>query len=145
MALRDQLLGAWQLETFEQAIEDGPTSYPLGEDATGFIIYTPQGFMSAQLMRSGREPYDTNDPYGGTEEQRAAAAHGYLSYGGRFTIDPEEKFVEHHLIVSLCPNWIGSTQRRYCQIDGDTLTLSAGPRLAQGVLATPRIVWTRAA
>ena len=34
--------------------DSGNRDYPLGEDAAGLILYTPQGWMSAQLMRRDR-------------------------------------------------------------------------------------------
>ena len=30
--------------------KDGNVIYPLGEDAKGFIMYNPDGYMSAQIM-----------------------------------------------------------------------------------------------
>ncbi|KZS58429.1 lipocalin-like domain-containing protein [Mycobacterium ostraviense] len=49
----------------------------------GLIIYTPDGYMSAQIQSSGRPDYDRPVASGGTTEQAAAAAPGYLAYSGR--------------------------------------------------------------
>lgn len=54
-SLRERLIGAWTLVSYvEKPVDGSPTVHPLGEDATGIIMYTPDGFMSAQLMKSGR-------------------------------------------------------------------------------------------
>jgi hypothetical protein len=38
-----------------------PAVYPLGSDATGLIIYSDDGYMSAQLMRADRPMFDHVD------------------------------------------------------------------------------------
>ena len=53
--LRDKLVGAWELVSYvERDSPDGPARYPHGEDAQGLIMYTPDGYMSAQIQSSGR-------------------------------------------------------------------------------------------
>jgi hypothetical protein len=106
--LRSQLVGAWRLVSYEtSSVEGGDTAYPLGPDASGLIIYTDDGGMSAQIMAAGRPAYADEDVHGGTDEQRAAAAHGYLAYSGTYQVT-DENVVEHHLEVSLFPNWVGT-------------------------------------
>ncbi len=49
--LRQKLIGAWPLVEYKtQPASDAPASYPLGKDAAGIIMYTSDGYMSAQLM-----------------------------------------------------------------------------------------------
>jgi hypothetical protein len=59
----------------------------LGPDALGLIMYTTDGYMSAQLMRRDRPAFDRPESDGGTPEQSAAAAAGYLAYSGPFEVD----------------------------------------------------------
>ena len=49
MMLRDALVGAW---TLVSSLPDGPLTYPHCPDALGLIMYTPDGYMSAQIMTS---------------------------------------------------------------------------------------------
>jgi hypothetical protein len=142
--LRDRLVGAWKLQEYSATAEDGSVVYPMGGDATGLIIYTPDGYMSAQLMTRGRPPYAAADPQGGTCEEESAAARGYLAYSGPFSVDEKIGIVRHHASVSLFPNWIGSVQERIAQLDGDILTLSSAPMTYEGTRRTPRLVWRRA-
>jgi hypothetical protein len=49
--LREQLIGAWKLVSYEERPVDGsPPFYPMSEKPMGIIMYTPDGYMSAQLM-----------------------------------------------------------------------------------------------
>lgn len=52
--IRDRLVGGWRLTGFEEQV-DGGIDHPLGENPRGAILYTPDGYMSAQLAgaRSG--------------------------------------------------------------------------------------------
>jgi Lipocalin-like domain len=48
--LREQLIGAWKLVSYEERPVDGsPSFYPMSEQPMGIIMYTPDGYMSAQL------------------------------------------------------------------------------------------------
>jgi hypothetical protein len=63
MMLHNEIRGAWTLISYiEQDDDSGPITYPLGPDAQGLIIYTHDGYMSAQLMRPGRPDYHQTDP-----------------------------------------------------------------------------------
>ena len=88
--LRTNLIGAWTLQSYETTSVDGSTTmYPLGNDAHGIIMYTPDGYMSAQIMRSQRTPFDRNDPHLANDDELAAAAEGYFHYAGPYTVDDD--------------------------------------------------------
>jgi hypothetical protein len=53
--LRDQLIGAWKLVSYVDKPVDGSAPfYPMREHPMGIILYTPDGYMSAQLMQRDR-------------------------------------------------------------------------------------------
>ena len=51
--LVEQVIGTWKLVSYETQDADGNIVYPLGKDAKGFIMYNPDGYMSAQIMATG--------------------------------------------------------------------------------------------
>lgn len=117
-----QLVGNWRLVSFENFDDKGaarPSQY-----TSGRIMYDAAGQMAAQLMQSGRKPL-TSPP---VEAERAAAYSGYLSYFGRYTVDPSNGTVTHHVEGSTNPNWVSTpTQlvRWYAfSKDGNRLMLS---------------------
>lgn len=140
---RDDILGTWQLVSWT-AEADGEVSHPLGVDPAGTIVYTADGYMSAQLMRRDRPAYDRPLPTGGTTDQLAAAAIGYLAYSGPFTLDESTGIVHHHVEVSLVPNWVGGTQDRSARLDGATLVLSADTTSRRGIISHSTLTWRRA-
>ncbi|GLP78135.1 hypothetical protein TUM20983_52450 [Mycobacterium antarcticum] len=140
---RDDLLGAWHLESYTSKT-DGGEDEPLGADPVGIIMYTSDGYMSAQLMRRDRPAYDKAVTGGGKTGQMASAAAGYLCYTGPFTIDEQADVVHHHVQVSLLPNWVGSVQVRQGHLDGDTLVLSAAVTSRRGASSHHVLLWRRA-
>jgi hypothetical protein len=139
---RDDILGTWLLASYT-AETAGEVTSPLGPAPVGIIMYTPDGYMSAQLMRRDRPAYDRAITGGGTTEQMAAAAAGYLCYTGPYVLDEAADTLHHHVDVSLLPNWLGGSQVRHGQLDGETLTLSAEITSRKGVSSTHVLVWRR--
>jgi hypothetical protein len=127
--LQEKLLGTWKLASFTGTDENNETVHIMGEDATGFICYSQDGWVSVQILRANRPRYDVPDTELGSDEQTLAAARGMFAYAGRFTVDEDDQIVYHNLEFSLIPNWIGSRQKRYVQFEdnGSTLILTADP------------------
>ena len=106
--LREQLIGAWKLVSYvEKPVDGSAPSYPMGEKPEGIIMYTPDGYMSAQLERAGRPPFASGDWFRGTVEEVKEEAAGYIAYCGPFQTDEEKQQLTHSMFVSLFPNWIG--------------------------------------
>jgi lipocalin-like protein len=142
--VRRKLLGAWRLVSYTATGTDGKVIHPLGPAPYGLIMYTPQGYMSAQLGRGDRTPLTSDRLEDAAPGELAQAAVGYLAYGGRFEVlDPGT--VAHHVTTSLFPNWIGRSQIRTAAFDGALLRLGvATPTRLWGEERTAELVWTRA-
>ena len=132
--IRERLVGCWRLVGFSvTAAEGNETDHPLGNNPLGTILYTPDGYMSAQLGRPG--PYE--------DDQKPDAY--YLAYSGPFDVDEQTSTVAHQVQVSVIPNWVGTTQIRRVQFrEPGTLVLSASePRPSDGVMTTTSVTWSR--
>jgi hypothetical protein len=129
----DRLAGCWRLVGYHVYTEGGETDRPLGDNPLGTILYTPDGYMSAQLARPG--PYEDED------EPEAY----YIAYSGPYDVDEQARTVTHHVQVSVIPGWLGTAQIRQVHFGGgDALELSASePRDRDGVLRTTTISWAR--
>jgi Lipocalin-like domain len=132
--VRERLAGCWRLVEYSvTAVEGGETKHPLGNNPVGTILYTPDGYMSAQLARPGLR----------SDDQKPDAY--YIAYSGPYDIDEQAGTVAHHVQVSVIPSWLGTTQIRRVQFrEPDTLELSsAEPRPRDGVMTTATISWSR--
>lgn len=55
--LLEQSYGTYKLISWKASSSDGGSYYPLAEDASGFIMYNQDGYMSAQIMAGNREVF----------------------------------------------------------------------------------------
>ena len=139
---QNSLIGAWRLVTYEAHTGDD-VLYPLGEDASGYIMYTPDGYMSVLMMASGRPNFEAGDMLAGTDEEKLAAASTFVAYCGRYDYLGDR--VIHKIEVAFYPNRVGTEQVRYVHLNGDELVLTTPPMVLAGKSRKGRIVWQRAA
>lgn len=144
LSVEDAVVGVWMFGFYETKDVDGnDVRYPLGEHATGMIMYTADGYMSVQISTVGRLGYADDALHGGTVAERAAAAAGYLAYAGTYKVDGD--VITHHPVASLFPNWEGTDIPRRATIEGDTLRLELlEPIQHDGKARTGTLGWHRA-
>ena len=83
---RSEILGAWSYHAWRITYEDGRITEPFGADASGLLLYTHDGFMSACIMAGERKPFARPNPREATLRERADAFDGYFSYAGRWRL-----------------------------------------------------------
>jgi toxin ParE1/3/4 len=80
-SLRERLVGAWALTSYvERDVETGVENHPFGEHPLGFVLYTPDGYVSAQLqlsenLRATRKSSRPSPRSGGHEGRIFEAGH----------------------------------------------------------------------
>jgi hypothetical protein len=109
------LVGTWHLVTQVARRQDGVQTFPRGEHPLGLLVYDANGWMSVHLMR--------RDAHGDLEALQTALGE-YLGYFGRYVVDEARGVVTHHIEGCSFPGWIGTSQERAFQFDGDRLTLT---------------------
>ena len=151
--LREQLIGAWKLVSYvEEPVDGSAPFYPLGEEPKGIIMYTPDGYMSAQLLTPGQKPFG-EDRSGGTDADWAQVGRNYVAYTGHFFLDEKgdsqgRPVLMHHMRTSSLPYLIGDTQRRMVKIteesDGRYLNLGVEqPTEMKGEKRVTVVRWRR--
>ncbi len=135
-------LGTWRLISWENRDETGKLGYPLGPGAVGYITYTADGYIFAQIMAAERAPLATQNPFGGADAEAAAAARSHMSYCGSYEVRNEE--IVHRVAVSDFPNWVGGAQRRFYKFEDEKLILSAPPFQTKKGEITTFLIWERA-
>lgn len=118
----ERFLGSWELVDWRTTSGAGEVDFPYGENARGQITYTPDGRMSAHLMRPPEDPSDEPPQH--------------LAYWGTFSLQAADGTVTHHVIGADRRNWIGSDQVRSFEFVGDDRLVLA--------LGSNRLTWERA-
>ena len=144
--LRQRLVGAWRLVSYQEFPVDGSDPFePLGDQPQGIILYTPDGYMSAQLAKPDRPNFASGDWFAGTVEEYQAEASSYIAYTGPFHVDEDAQTLTHTMFISLFPDWTGQTQPRRVKLEGDTLHLgTTAPIQSSGKTVNSVLVWRRA-
>jgi Lipocalin-like domain len=142
---QERLIGSWKLVSYEVRDDDcRGVIYPLGRDAKGYILYTLDGYLSAQIMRLNRSLFQTADPSGGTDAQSSLAARGYLAYSGPYHVE-DDSVVVHEAEVSLFPNRVNQNESHMTVLTGRRLELSKTTPVQFGQeQLTAVLVWERA-
>jgi Lipocalin-like domain len=121
--------------------EDGSLRSPLGPNPRGSLIYTADGWMLTQVCASDRARFATEDLRGVSDAERANAFSSYVAYCGSYEVSGD--VVIHRVTMSLFPNWVGSEQKRYFELEGDELTLRTPPLEVEGTLLVNELRWHR--
>jgi len=129
--LRQKLVGAWKLESYiaypsPESPVQRPT-FPMTKNVTGFIMYTPDGYMSAQMLIPGQQSFKRGE---GEEPQWAEAGKRFFAYCGPYYITHEgvgrEETLRHTFQVCNLPGWIGDIQIRTHRFEEDGQVLVLG-------------------
>jgi Lipocalin-like domain len=137
----DLLVGTYGLVAVEHHADDGEVGYPFGMHPRGFIFYSPEGYMSATLMRGDRPLFAAGDILAATDDERVAAFSSSSAYAGRYEV-LEERIV-HHLEVTTFPNWTGTDQVREFDVSSSHLTLYPPRMLMDGKMRRGRVHFER--
>ena len=140
----DRFAGAWRLLECYGKWSDGGISYPYGNEPAGQLIYDGQGNFSGQIVATGRPAFQSGNLLKGTAEEIKAAFEGYIAYYGTYEVDEANSQVTHHVDGSLFPNWVGDTQTRNYQFEGERLRLNTLPIKGAKADLTVTLLWERA-
>ncbi len=129
--LRQKLIGTWRLESY--IAYPTPTStiqrptFPMTKNVTGFIMYTPDGYMSAQFFIPGQQAFQRGT---GEEAQWAEAGKRFFAYSGPYYISNDglgrEEVLRHTFQVCNLPGWVGDIQIRTHRFEEDGQVLVLG-------------------
>jgi lipocalin-like protein len=135
------LAGVWRLVAWRRIASDGAVSYPLGDNASGMLVYTANGRMAVQLTAAGRPRLKTDDPLGGDVHERAEAYSTCLAYVGRYEVRADT--VLHWIDASLYPNWSGVEQLRSFTCENGELVLRTPPMETAAGTVINELAWAR--
>lgn len=133
--LAKEIVGGWTLVAAQMQFEDGTTIDMHGPEPLGSVVFSDKR-MSAIITHRAR-PARTNDSLGDLFKTM-------LAYTGKYGIDGDELVTA--VDAAWVPEWVGTTQRRVVEIDGDTLSLRTAKQpnpMQQGKLMTGVLTWKR--
>lgn len=142
---KEALLGTWKLVSSVGHWSDGRVSYPYGEKPDGMLVYDAKGHFSGQIQAPGRALFESDNVLRGTDEEVRAAFEGYVAYYGTYEVDEQSASVTHYIQGSWFPNWVGNTQTRFYEFEGEKLRLTTAPFVGKRNQVTHTLLWERLA
>lgn len=135
------LVATWRLRSHvQQTVETGETAEPRGPHPGGLLTYTADGRFSIIAV-----PGDRRAPAQVlvTDAEAVDLFRGLTAYAGRYSVDGDR--VIHHIEVSWNELWAKTDQVRRFEVDGDMLTIVAGPdrNPRDGRVAISTLLWDR--
>jgi hypothetical protein len=136
------LAGCWDLVEVTFTSADGTLRTPWGPAPTGILLVTSSGEFSAHGGRADREHFADEYP---TPAEKQKAYDDYFSYFARIVrVDDERGTILLAVDGATDPDWIGSEQLRYLDIeDDDTIALRTDPLALGGAEVVGRMAWKR--
>lgn len=139
---KENLVGTWKLVDFYTVDGKEKVGYPFGENPTGYLVYTENGYMSVSIMTTNRsllglsmeEMQELKDvkfglplianlgKYIKASLRYFSAGRNYLSYSGKYDI--RDSTVIHHVEVSLIPDWVGINLERNVEFSEGQIILT---------------------
>jgi Lipocalin-like domain len=135
-AFKEQLLGAWELVSFNSVHTDGSKLTVFGDNPNGIAFFDRTGHYVITVMRSDRAKFAANDRAQGTADENKATALGTITYFGTYTVSEQDRTLNIHVVGSSFPNWNGTDQKRSFALKLTNPVASTG--------GTTEVVWKRA-
>jgi hypothetical protein len=119
-----EVMGVWQLVSYEDRAGNGPVKRPYGEQPKGLLIYDRSGAMSIQIMAVPHPKVASGTDENITPAEKIALFDAYIAYFGTYTVDAKRGVVIHHVEGDIADVFIGDNEERPFAISGDMLALT---------------------
>jgi hypothetical protein len=119
-------IGTWKLISWKNTNLNREVTYPCGTHPIGYLLYTEDGYMAAEVMDPDRHQGDVSFPPEPAlpDKERLRAHVTYLSYCGTYSYSMQEEMMTHHVKASSIPSWAGRDQTRHFEFKDGNLFLS---------------------
>jgi hypothetical protein len=110
-----QVHGVWRLVSYEIEIQATGQKEPvMGNNPTGYVIFTPEGRVWFVLTGEGRKPAKT-------VQERADLLDSLVAYTGTYRMEGDKWITQ--VEVAWNPAWVGTEQARSFKVDGERLSV----------------------
>lgn len=139
------LIGYWKLISCV-AVRNRGARVPLyGKHPIGRLYYDAAGNMSVHIMRAGRRAQGHVSDLAGGDELPYGALSGYQAYFATYHVDTDSGIVRHKVLGSWYPDWTGTTQIRYYELQHEDRLLLRNAPIGSGAAdeALFELTWER--
>jgi hypothetical protein len=136
-SLKDQLIGTWELTTWERTSPEGTKVKAFGDNPKGVSHFGADGRFFIFYTRADLPKLASNDRTKVTPQEAKTLYEGIIAYQGKYTVDDTSKMISMTIENTTFPNQLGIQQKRVIDsITADELkysnpTATAGGKIEQ--------------
>jgi hypothetical protein len=134
---KDQLIGTWDLTSWERTSPDGTKVQAFGPNPKGISYFGADGRFFIFYTRADLPRLASNDRTNATPQEAKTLYEGIIAYQGKYTVDDASKMINMTIENTTFPNQLGIQQKRIINsITADELkysnpTATAGGKIEQ--------------
>ena len=136
-SLKDQLIGTWELTSWERTSPDGTKVKAFGDNPKGVSYFGADGRFFVFDNGADLPKLASNDRTKATPQEAKTLYEGIIAYQGKYTVDDTSKMINMTIENTTFPNQLGIQQNALIElITADELkysnpTATAGGKIEQ--------------
>lgn len=130
--LKDQLVGTWNVVSWERSAPDGTKVHTFGTSPQGINFFGDNGRFFVFFARSDLPKLASNIRAKATPQEAMALYQGTIAYHGTYTIDDAAKAINLRIEVTTFPNQAREQKRMIVSIADNDLTYTNPAATAGG-------------
>jgi hypothetical protein len=111
-SLKDQLVGTWNLVSWERVNPDGSKVQAFGANPKGVNMFGADGRFFLFYTRADLPKLASNDRLKSTPQEAKAIVDGSIAYHGTYSLDEASKTITLNIENTTFPNQLGRSQKR---------------------------------
>jgi hypothetical protein len=111
-SLKEQLVGTWNIVSWERTDPDGTKVHAFGTNPKGINIFGADGHFVVLYTRADLPKLASNDRTKATPQEAKALMDGAIAYYGTYTVDDASKTIALSIETTTFPNQLGRPQKR---------------------------------
>lgn len=118
---REKVIGVWKLVSIETETQATAQKEPvMGRSPAGYAIFTAEGRVMFLVTGEGRKPPQS-------AQDRADLLNSMVAYSGIYRLEGDKWITK--VDVAWNPEWVGTEQTRFFNLDGDRLHVTSTWRI----------------
>jgi Lipocalin-like domain len=122
--LKEQLVGTWNLVSYESLADDGSKKAVFGAQPKGVLMLDANGHYAMVLTDPGRPKWKSDLRTQTTPEEFTTAAKGLIAQYGGWSVDEATKTWTRKVEGALTPNLAGVEQKMTVAVSADELKVT---------------------
>jgi hypothetical protein len=111
-SLKDQLVGTWEVVSWEQVRPDGSKFHRFGANPKGIQIFDANGRFAIMILAPDLPKIASSNPSTPSPEELKLLTGRSIAYYGTYTVDDNNNVIDMKIEASSFPNQVGGNNKR---------------------------------